>query len=389
MSARLRRAWQQQRIALILAAILGLLVVGFLGFGWYVSGSIHNGALEVRHGEPEFHLEVVAVSDTEVTLRGDDSNLERRGLWGLEWRDEDGDATGYAQVGEVIEVAGDGLVRRALVPDSPAPPEGVSARLDNFAFPGDPSTLGLDFQEVTFPAEDGDMPAWYVPGDGTTWAILTHGKGADRREALRILPTLAERGLPALVVTYRNDVEAPSEISQYAYGATEWQDLDAAVRFARSQGAERIVLVGYSMGGGITMGFLERSEDTGLVVAAILDAPMLDLRTIARDELTAAGVPGLTQWWPLWLTAQRFDLDWARTDYLPPRGPLEVPVLLFHGTADDVISVDLSDEFARLYPDQVEYHRIEGAHHVGAWNLDPAGYAEAVGAFLDRVLAEP
>lgn len=371
----------------VVGAVLLLGLVAFAGFGWYVSGSIAEGALHVRVGEREYGLEVVAASATDVTLRHEgDSNWLRPGLWGLEWREDGG---GYSRVGAILEVDEDeGIVRRALAPGSSPPPVGVRARLDNFAVSPDPSTLGLEFQDLTFNAEDVELPAWYVPGEGSTWAILVHGKGASRAEAMRLLPTLAGRGLPALVIAYRNDPDVPTETSQYAYGATEWADLESAVTLALSRGAQDIVLVGYSMGGAIVLQFLAQSGLAEHVRALILDAPMLDLRSIALHELGEAGIPGFLRWWPLWVTQQRYGLDWDAIDYLPPPVALTMPVLLFHGDADTVIPVRLSDELAAMYPETVEYHRIPDAHHVGAWNLDPERYEGAVRDFLQRVLGD-
>ena len=45
--------------------------------------------------------------------------------------------------------------------------------------------------------------------------------------------------------------------------------------------------------------------------------------------------------------------------------------------------------FERARPDLVHYERVEGAHHVGAWNVDPARYQAALVAFLESVASRP
>ncbi|MCK4828870.1 alpha/beta hydrolase, partial [bacterium] len=60
-------------------------------------------------------------------------------------------------------------------------------------------------------------------------------------------------------------------------GLTEWKDLEGAAKYAAERGAEKLILVGYSMGGAIVTNFLYRSPLAGKVLGAILDAPMLDL----------------------------------------------------------------------------------------------------------------
>ena len=62
-----------------------------------------------------------------------------------------------------------------------------------------------------------------------------------------------------------------------------------------------------------------------------------------------------------------------------------MPILLFHGVADDTVPIETSDRFAVSQRDLVTYVRIVGAGHVEAWNLDRAAYDAAVRAFLVRV----
>ena len=78
---------------------------------------------------------------------------------------------------------------------------GDYVRLDSYAYPADPMLAhGLDFDEVEVESPLGVFPAWHVAGTSKTWAILTHGKGADRREGLRILPALVESGFHCLAI---------------------------------------------------------------------------------------------------------------------------------------------------------------------------------------------
>ena len=141
---------------------------------------------------------MVTVSDGAITLRDDgDPNVRRAGIWGLKWQNGS-----YAQVGDMLDTDDDREeIRRALLPGWPLPPAGSQARLDNSAFPGDPARMGIDFTEVHFAAPGEETPAWFVPGTRSTWLIYVHGKGADRREALRMLPATAALGFPALVIT--------------------------------------------------------------------------------------------------------------------------------------------------------------------------------------------
>ena len=196
-------------------AIYALLAValvagaGLFGAGWFYAGEIKNSGLVVDHSEPDLDIEVAAVGEGQVTLRltpdaDADGDWRASGIWGLE------SDSGYDQVGEIIE-GGDRQVVRRHIPLSGELAAGDMARLDSYAFPDDPlEARGLPFQEVFFSSPLGSFPAWLVPGSSDTWAIFVHGRGAGRDEALRMLPAVAELGLPCLVVTYRNDEEVTS-----------------------------------------------------------------------------------------------------------------------------------------------------------------------------------
>lgn len=141
---------------------------------------------------------------------------------------------------------------------------------------------------VYVPAPHGPMPAWLVPagpdgGVDTDWVIVTHGYRGLRQDALRVLPTFARLGLSSLTITYRNAHGAPrTPQGVYRLSAEEWEDLEAAVQFAQAHGARQIVLMGFSMGGGITLAFLRYSALASRITAAVLDSPPLEWRSLIR-----------------------------------------------------------------------------------------------------------
>jgi hypothetical protein len=260
-------------------------------------------------------------------------------------------------------------------------------RVDSFAFPEDPrEAFGLDFEEVFYESPLGQFPAWFVEGDDDTWAIMVHGRTANRGEALRMLPTVVEAGLPALVISYRNDEGLPEDPSgYYQYGQTEWADLEGAVRYALEHGARDIVLVGYSMGGGVVANFLYESDLSEVVRGAILDAPMLEFGATVDLGAANRGYPGIVSGLAKAFAGFRFDIDWDATNYLDRADELRAPILLFHGDQDTTVPISTSDRLKEMRPDLVEYVTVEGAVHVGAWNKDREVYEAAVSRFLGRV----
>ena len=167
-------------------------------------------------------------------------------------------AADYLKIGSVLSSDG-GSVKRKLLTEV----EGDMHLAAEAAFSGwyfqRPEELHLPFTEEHIHAAVGSCPAWLFPAgepgenDGT-WVIQIHGRGTTRAECLRAVPVFHALGITSLVVSYRNDGDAPrTRTGSYALGATEWRDVDAAIAWARRRGAERILLMGWSMGGAIAL----------------------------------------------------------------------------------------------------------------------------------------
>jgi pimeloyl-ACP methyl ester carboxylesterase len=377
MVTRRARRWIAWGVTLFVAFV----VLGLAGTTWYYSEQIEAGLLAVDPWVPERDLVVRMVTPDRVVLPVTE-DTSRTGLWGLEW---DG---GYAEVGEVVG-GDDATVARSLlaVTDGELRP-GQSVGWDGYAHAGDPGDLGLQFAEVIIEGPLGDYPAWQIVGEDDTWVIFVHGKGASRREALRALPTVVGMGFPALVVTYRNDVEAPGT-GRHALGESEWRDVEAAIEYAEAAGASDVVLVGYSMGGVISAMVLHESEWANLVRALVLDAPLLDVGAVVDHEAAGHKVPGFITGWAKALATLRFGVDWGVLDQVDRADEFEVPILLFHGDEDDTIPIATSRRFAAARPDIVRFEVFPGAGHVESWNVDRDRYEGALREFLSEHVLGP
>lgn len=376
-AARRRRRLGRRLVALAAAA----LVVFYGAGGWYYADEIVDGAFVLG---PETAPETITVVDLdEATVLLDRPDAVPPGVQGL-----DG-PNGYLQVGAV-----DADGRRPVLRRWGEVEVGDPVVVDAHALPGDPmEAFRYPFVEVTYPGELGDLDAWYLRGNGDLWMIFVHGRGGSKAEALRLLPFAFDRGYHALVVGYRNDPGLPADPSGTTrYGNTEWRDLAAAVDHARDRGARRIVLVGYSMGGSIVLRYLQRAPTLRRIVAAVLDAPMVDLEATIDDHARRTTLPLLGLPLPRSLTAVakavaawRLRISWDEFDLADDWADLHTPILLFHGTADETVPVGPSRRLAGLRPDLVTLVETD-AGHVESWNVDPDAYEGELAAFLDAHL---
>lgn len=354
---------------------LTILFAGFIivvgAVGWYYSGQILGPDAPMgRTGQ-----RVLACTDSTIALAST-FKARRPGQWAIEW------PGGFGRIGPLLsDQPGRVLTRFAIATGTP--PD-TTSRLAGFAWDADPRTwFGWEFENITVPSRIGPLPAWWIPGRDSTWAIFVHGRAVTRAEVLRMLPAYRALGLPCLVLEYRNDAGAPRVSGgQFRLGLTEWMDLEDAVRYARDRGAHGVVLVGCSMGGGIVAQFLRRSPDRAFARGAVLDAPALDWNAVIALAASQLHVPPPITGLGKWVASLRGGLRWDELSQTPHAREFSTPMLIFHGDADDTVPLVVSEEFARARPDLVELHEVHGAGHVESANVDADGYAATITQWL-------
>lgn len=369
-TARPRR--RRTLILALLATIMFVLLVVVAFASWQFSSEVLDpGGLSL----PE-DARVLAEGAHTVTFARSKDTMQA-GTYGLDWRG------GHAVLGGVLSTRGP-EVTRELSDLNGKLARGMNITIDANVYEGDPQhALHLRSFNVAVPDPLGPMPAWLIPGRSSTWAIVVHGLDATRAEDLRIAPTLHHAGLTSLLISYREDPGAPrSPDGLHHMGLTEWQDLQAAARYALSAGARALVLVGYSMGGSIVTQFLQHSRLKSRVRGVILDSPALSWRAILAFDAKEVGLPSFAAVPVEWMIDARIDADWSSLDALVHTAAFHLPILLFQGTNDTLVPIACADAFARKLRHWVIYYRVRGAGHTEAWNLNPTLYDERVSAFL-------
>ncbi|MFF2369494.1 alpha/beta hydrolase family protein [Agromyces sp. NPDC058110] len=321
------------------------------------------------------------------------------GTYGF-WFDTD---AGHARLGEVLADDGRVVRRRILSVDFGRLDRATHGRMSGWVHLG-PWELDRPYRDVVVPTALGPAPAWLVPAvdaddaESADWVIQVHGRGTKRHEGLRAVRPITDVGWTALLISYRNDGEAPESVDRrYGLGGTEWADVEAAVRFATDRGARRIVLMGWSMGGAIALQAVLRSTEVrARLVGVILDSPAIDWVDILRFQGRALGLPTglgdavahvLGEPWSGGLTGLAAPVAVEELDPVARAGEFEVPMLLMHSVDDGFVPIDGSRRLAAARPDLIRFEEFTGARHTKLWNHDPERWTALITGWLAEVSA--
>ncbi|GAA2024681.1 alpha/beta fold hydrolase [Agromyces tropicus] len=343
--------------------------------------------------EDDVRIERVDLAAGEVVLSGsEDARL--RGRFGL-WFERD---SGYARVGDVLHDDGHRVRRVVESVEFGRLDRAARGRISGWMHLG-PWEVAPHYENVRVPTPLGPAPAWFVPAADASgsvssdWVIQVHGRGAKRHEALRGVEPAVAAGWSSLLVSYRNDGEAPASADRrYGLGGTEWEDVVAAVRFAVERGARRIVLMGWSMGGSIVLQTVLRAEEVREhLVGLVLESPAVDWPDILRFQGRALGLPSelggavarvLSAPIAGTLTGLAAPIDLEALDAVARADELDVPILLLHSEDDGFVPIDGSRRLAEVRPDLVQFEVFEGARHTKLWNHDPRRWTMLVRDWL-------
>ena len=393
-----RRGRSVERVFLGLG--LGVVAGGSAALAWRFANQVLTPA-----ARPESNVEVLSLqaaqdspSGMKVWISGPDSALEGNYSFIFDAHDRaTQDRAGHARLGPVIERSGAG--RKARVARNVISVErgdlrvGARGRITGWWYT-EPEQLGYATRLVSIPMPNGVSWGWVIEPPAAKpgrWAVHVHGRGALPHETLRGVEPFAEAGITSLVIAYRNDMGAPAGVSgRYGLGLSEQEDVDAAIGWTRTQGATRVSVVGWSMGGtaAVIAAGLGRNRD--LVDALVLDSPALDWPHLLRHQAALAHLPEvIAELGVLLLRA-----GWVRGAIAGVRGTdvtaltarrlaslIQVPTLIHASAGDTFVPWEGTLKVAQLRSAVVKLHPSRG-EHVKLWNADPVGWKRETDRFL-------
>lgn len=236
---------------------------------------------------------------------------------------------------------------------------------------GNPSHLGLSYQELSLITEDRvQLHGWFVPcaGAGRTLLIF-HGNAGNISHRLEWIQLLHELNCHILIIDYRGygkSQGSPFEDGLYrdARAAHEWWIRE------RSGTGEQLVVMGESLGGCVAVNLAVGIKPAGLILQSTF--------TSARDMAKTIMPLGLLQ--PL--TGTHFDSA-SKID------KLQCPKLLIHGERDEIVPLRLGRRLYELASPPKMFYEVPGAGHNDlVWIAGPE-YSRRLRAFLSQLAPPP
>lgn len=341
-------------------------------------------ARKAVHPRPKRTVTVLEVGPTSITVPSDEQT-RCPGVYRVYFDD----AQRSVLVGDVVADDGERVTRVVLDGQEARPAPGDALTWSGYLL-DTPAAVSPVAEEVVVSGDDGDRRAWFFPvPDATTWAIHVHGIHSGRQAILRAVPDTLAAGMSSLVIGYRGDVEDDRGLPA-TFGTDEWHDLDAAMRYAVEHGAERLVLVGWSMGATIAMHAANDSALRDRVDAMVLVCPALDWFAALGSGARKAGFPGfLGALGAVALTVPGLARLAGLRKPIPfrlmrPTAPAGVPMLLLHSVGDRDVPIEASRRFVAQTGAQATLVEVPPCPHGSEMNRDPELFHDAVARFLTR-----
>ncbi|MBI4368485.1 MAG: alpha/beta hydrolase [Candidatus Omnitrophica bacterium] len=209
-----------------------------------------------------------------------------------------------------------------------------------------PKDFGLAYEEAWCQTEDGvKIHGWFLEAKGSDACLLFfHGNADNISSRLPKAKEWVERGVSVLLAGYRGYGKSEGEIKT---GEDIYRDARAALNWLKGNKnypPQNIILYGESIGAQPAVDLAAQEA----FKAIILEAPFTNLKEIAKHHYGMA---------PDFLLKD-FPLD--NESKMPQ---LKSPVLIVHGTEDEVVPFAMGKRLFDRAPEPKQFFEIAGAHH--------------------------
>ncbi len=229
-----------------------------------------------------------------------------------------------------------------------------------------PQTVEREVEDVWLLTADGvRINAFYYP-DPTSKQVLLwfHGNAENIGYGLEHLRMLAKIGVNILAVDYRGYGKSEGKPDE----AGVCQDADAAYDYLIKQShfrAQDIIIYGHSLGGAVAVNLASRRACGGLIVQSSFSSA----RAMARRMFVIPLVEYVVK---------------SRFDSLQSIRQVRAPILIVHGTRDEVVPFAMGQQLFGAGPEPKRFYPIDGAGHNNLMEVGGESYLACLKSFVEN-----
>jgi len=233
-----------------------------------------------------------------------------------------------------------------------------------------PDTLGLDYEDIYFISEDGNMlHGWWIPHPHARGTIIhCHGNAGNIGDRLWVAADMSRLDVNVFLFDYRGYGKSkglPTEKGTYA-------DARAAYEVVREKYSDMneppVIVYGQSLGGAVAIQLALEKPVRGLIIESTFSS------TIDMGH-------ELYPYLPVKLLGN------FRYDSLSKVGHLSMPKLFAHSRTDDLVPYKFGEKLFNAAADPKKFITLTGGHNEAGWSLSPE-YWKAIDEFVSSVLTD-
>jgi len=238
-----------------------------------------------------------------------------------------------------------------------------------------PANVGLQYEEVRLSSGSGEIHGWWMPviDPSAPTFLYLHGNGSNVGDLTGRALQLHQLGVGVLLIDYRGYGQSsgpfPNEQRVYEDADSGWKYLTEEKGIA----AENIVIYGRSIGGAIGINLATAHPDAA---GMIIEASFTSMRSMVKHKYPLLPMP------VNWILTQKFESEEKVRS-------LNIPLLFFHGTADEIVPTHMSQQLHDAAPSDEfsskELVFIEGAGHNDVPWIGGELYEKSVSTFLEEL----
>lgn len=231
-----------------------------------------------------------------------------------------------------------------------------------------PQEFNLEYQDVWIDIDREKIHGWWIPSfePKAPTILYFHGNGSNNADVVDIAAIFRQLGLSVLLIDYRGYGKSsqtfPNEQRVYEDAVAAWKYLTQE----RQIKPKNIIVYGHSLGGAIAIELATKYPE---MAGLIIEGTFTSIKDVARQDK-------LFRVFPLDLIlTQHFD-SISKID------SLQVPLLILHGQADEIIPVSMAQKLFSTAPHPKQLVIIPDAKHNNLHHLGGQKYLESLQQFI-------